>query len=241
MEWNKIKYINCLDEKKGLPSLPDKSIDLGLTDFPFNLGMNAKYKFKSYEGSDRINKIKKFYNDKLSPEAYETLCFSVFEQLKRICKGIIFTAGYKNRYMWFDREEEFDIIFWVNHYRRGATKVSQHNWFELILCWGEFNYKFPYTVFEYNYGFNMKFDYMDLIHPHPKPLKLYKWIIESVKAKNVIDPFMGSGTTAEACIKLGIPYIGYEINTIYKHDMDLRINRGMSCIKSTKNVNYWLK
>lgn len=236
MEWNKIIYEDCMNENNGLPSLPDKSIDLCLTDFPYNLGMNSKYKFKSYEGSDKINKIKQYYNDKLSPEDYQKFCFSVFEQLKRICKGIIFTIGYKNRYMWFEREEIFEIIFWVNHYRRGATRITQHNWFELILCWGEFNYKFAKSVFEYNSGFNMVFDYMDLIHPHPKPRKLYKWIIESVKAKSVIDPLIGSGTTAEVCTLLGIPWIGYEINEIYKQDIERRLN-GVNLKRS--GLLYW--
>ena len=27
----------------------------------------------------------------------------------------------------------------------------------------------------------------------------------------VIDPFLGSGTTAVACAELGVPFIGYEI------------------------------
>ena len=62
-----------------------------------------------------------------------------------------------------------------------------------------------------------------------------------MKPVSVIDPFIGSGTTAEVCIKLGIPYIGYEINPIYKHDIDIRINSGISCIKSPRNVSYWLK
>lgn len=237
MEWNKVYYIDCLDENEGLPSLPDKSIDLGLTDFPYNLGMKKGFKGDNYEGKGKILDIKKFYNDKMKPKDYKNFCFSVFEQLKRICKGIVFTAGYKNRYIWFRRKEEFEIIFWVNHYRRGGTKIANYNWFELILCWGEFNHKFSKTVFEYNSGFNMVFDYMDLVHPHPKPRKLYKWIIKSVKPKSVIDPFVGSGATAEVCKKLNIPWIGYEINEIYKQDIERRLNS----INLTKSgVSYWL-
>ncbi|MBU2104615.1 MAG: hypothetical protein KKF67_02465, partial [Nanoarchaeota archaeon] len=39
----------------------------------------------------------------------------------------------------------------------------------------------------YNYGFNMKFDYTDLCHPCPKPLRLFEWIIKSVRPLSVID------------------------------------------------------
>ena len=37
IEWNIVKYIDCMDEKEGLPSLPDKSIDLCITDPPWNI------------------------------------------------------------------------------------------------------------------------------------------------------------------------------------------------------------
>ena len=32
-----------------------------------------------------------------------------------------------------------------------------------------------------------------------------------VVVTGVIDPFLGSGTTAVACAELGVPFIGYEI------------------------------
>ena len=41
IKWNKVKYIDCMDEKEGLPSLPDKSIDLCLTDPPYNVNFTS--------------------------------------------------------------------------------------------------------------------------------------------------------------------------------------------------------
>ena len=49
----------------------------------------------------------------------------------------------------------------------------------------------------------------------------------------MIDPFIGSGTTAEECIKLGIPYLGYEINKVYKQDIDLRLK---GCKKEAQQI-----
>ena len=37
MKWNTVKYIDCMDVEEGLPSLPEKSIDLCLTDFPYGV------------------------------------------------------------------------------------------------------------------------------------------------------------------------------------------------------------
>ena len=41
-------------------------------------------------------------------------------------------------------------------------------------------------------------------HPTQKPLGVMKWTIEQIReSKTVLDPFMGSGTTGVACVKLG--------------------------------------
>lgn len=52
-------------------------------------------------------------------------------------------------------------------------------------------------------------------HATVKPLNLIKYLIELSTPKNkghiIIDPFMGSGTTAVACKELGYDYIGYEM------------------------------
>ncbi|MCY3724040.1 MAG: DNA methyltransferase, partial [Candidatus Poribacteria bacterium] len=40
----------------------------------------------------------------------------------------------------------------------------------------------------------------------------------------VLDPFMGSGSTAVACKKLGRHYIGYDINAEYCEDARQRIS-----------------
>jgi len=54
-------------------------------------------------------------------------------------------------------------------------------------------------------------------HPTQKPLKLIKYIIEKYTNKNdiILDPFLGSGTTAVACKELGRRYIGIEISPEY--------------------------
>ncbi len=54
-------------------------------------------------------------------------------------------------------------------------------------------------------------------HPAQKPLEITKDIITwcSDKSDLILDPFLGSGTTAVACKQLGRRFIGIEINPDY--------------------------
>jgi site-specific DNA-methyltransferase (adenine-specific)/modification methylase len=52
-------------------------------------------------------------------------------------------------------------------------------------------------------------------HPTQKPVSLMRWCLERTRATTIIDPFMGSGTTGVACVKLGRKFIGIEIEPKY--------------------------
>ena len=52
-------------------------------------------------------------------------------------------------------------------------------------------------------------------HPAPFPVALIDRIIGSTSAKVVLDPFMGSGTTAVAAKRLNRHFIGIEISQKY--------------------------
>lgn len=52
-------------------------------------------------------------------------------------------------------------------------------------------------------------------HPHTKPVDLLCKLIGATRAKTIIDPFMGSGTTGVACAQLGRKFIGIEIEPKY--------------------------
>lgn len=64
-------------------------------------------------------------------------------------------------------------------------------------------------------------------HPAPFPKELPHRLIKlySFYGDTVLDPFMGTGTTAEAAIELGRNVIGYEINPEYKELIDRKIER----------------
>lgn len=73
------------------------------------------------------------------------------------------------------------------------------------------------------YGMNEKSiikeirDHYTAIHPTQKPVRLLERLLNLVGDANalVLDPFIGSGSTAIACINTGRNYIGFEIDKEY--------------------------
>lgn len=56
----------------------------------------------------------------------------------------------------------------------------------------------------------------DRVHPTQKPIEVMQWCLGFVPdARTILDPFMGSGTTGVACVKLGRKFIGIEIEPKY--------------------------
>jgi site-specific DNA-methyltransferase (cytosine-N4-specific) len=67
----------------------------------------------------------------------------------------------------------------------------------------------------------------DRSHPAPFPVELPLRLIRlfSFVDDAVVDPFMGSGTTAVAAVQSGRKYIGYEINPQYQKLAQIRLDR----------------
>lgn len=53
------------------------------------------------------------------------------------------------------------------------------------------------------------------VHPTQKPVSLMTWCVKRVRGDVICDPFMGSGTTGDACQRLGKSFIGVEIDAGY--------------------------
>lgn len=62
-------------------------------------------------------------------------------------------------------------------------------------------------------------------HPCPRPLDTMKYIVQIAAPEGgvVVDPFLGSGTTALACLRTGRKFVGCEISPDYFNDACKRI------------------
>ena len=66
-------------------------------------------------------------------------------------------------------------------------------------------------------------DYRGKQHPTQKPVAVMEWCLGFLPdAEAILDPFMGSGTTGVACVKLGRKFTGVEMDESY---FDIAVER----------------
>lgn len=81
----------------------------------------------------------------------------------------------------------------------------------------------PAKVFRFSI---QKHNQIDKDHPTQKPVELMKWCLEQIPyAKTILDPYMGSGTTGVAAIRLGRKFTGIEIEPKYFDIACRRVSR----------------
>lgn len=195
MKINVIKEIDCI---KGIKQLKSEVIDLILTDPPY--GLNKKG-IKNDESLELFYKIlpeafrvlKKdsffitFFSTKFLPKAFENNPFKYFWQFVLYCpNGSVGTPIGYGKYMVI-------LVF-----KKGNPKVTKMNK-DIFL-------DTPGRMVEPSEGF--------INHPTPKPTKLIKELLVMFSKEDdlVLDPFIGSGSTAVACKELKRNYLGFEIN-----------------------------
>ena len=187
LEVNKIYNADCMDILK---ELPDKCIDLVLTDPPYGIIKDLKLKGmeKTSEASEWDFKPNKVY----------------FDEIFRISKNQIIW-GYQ--YFISNFPENKGVIFWDK--KNGNNFMSD----------GELAFNScTNAVRIFRYAQIGKDNYEPIrYHPTQKPLALFSWCLEKFSKENdiVLDCFSGSGTTAIACHNLKRRFICIERDTDY--------------------------
>jgi len=70
------------------------------------------------------------------------------------------------------------------------------------------------------------------VHPTQKPVAVMRWCISYAKdAQTILDPFMGSGTTGVACVRLGRRFVGIELEPKYYAIAKRRIQDELNRVK----------
>ena len=189
---------DCLEEMK---KMPDKGVDLCLTDPPY--GVDIKYGH---------------YDDTL--ENWYALMKSIIPNIKRISKMVVMPSCQINRLEWWYKNFPPDwLMCWYKGSPGHSAYIGFNDW-EPHLVWGKNNT----TMHDYIAVTNTE-KMGNYRHPCPKPIKWAKWIISRSTEKDniILDPFMGSGTTGVACKELGRKFIGIEIDENYYNIAKKRI------------------
>lgn len=185
---NKIIQGDCLEVMKGMP---DKSVDLVLTDPPY--GVNMDYDV---------------YND--TEENWYKLIKNFIPEAKRVAKMVIMPSCQIKRLKWiYDNFPPDWLICWYKGSVGCAGFMGFNDW-EPHLVYG----KNTNTMHDY---FKVTPTSFNNQHPCPKPIQWAEWLISRATKEGqiVLDPFLGSGTTAVACKRLKRNFIGIEISPEY--------------------------
>lgn len=204
-------FQDCIE---GMAKIPDSSFDLCITDPPYD----ANYKAKARGNGRKAYIAKKRVYEDGDIAKYWNLIDAFFEQIFRIAAGMIVTPGDRHLYEWITKHRpDYALRGWYKSNAIGFTT------FDPILVYGHVNHMERMPRF-----FNIPSvpDTEGWIHPCPKSIELWKKIIRITKPSSVIDPFLGSGPTVEACEAAGIDWLGFEIDASYAVDIERRAALG---------------
>ncbi len=219
---------DCL---KGMKIIPDKTVDLILTDPPYNLGLFMEKRATNL-GALRKNHFVASGWDHIEQPEWERNMDNFFKESKRTLKKqgalIIFMAiikvetlikiaqqhgfYYKTTGIWHKKNpmpRNMNLHFinstetWVYLINEGKT--------------GKFNNKGK-AIHDFIETSTINFGEKKLgKHPTQKPIELMEHFIELLTDKGdlVLDPFMGSGSTGVAAINKGRRFFGIELEGAY--------------------------
>jgi len=210
------KFGSCYitDCVKKMCKMEDNSIDLILTDPPYNVDAKA-YSHSKTKADEKVA-----YDDKMEKEAYLRWSFDWFTEAERIAKMVVFSPGHLNIDMWHTIKKPDDYLIHYKPDGQGFSANAMTTKGEIYLVYGKLKRRFSSNVVVANIEHHRRYG----IHPHPKPPLLYKKIIEQLQPETVFDPFLGGGTTAVVCEELGVSWSGCELNERYAvEDIERRI------------------
>lgn len=211
----------CGNSLELIKKIPDEVIDIIITDPPYGLNKKDIYGDSNltmfYNILNECYRVLKensffitFFSIKFLPELFKNNPFNYFWQMILHCPdGNVYSPIGITKYMPC-------FIF-----KKGNPNIKNKN-IDLII-------DTPGKMIEPDEG------YID--HPTPKPKKFIKELIEMFTDERqiVFDPFIGSGSTAIACIQTNRKFIGIDINKKYIDIAYSRINKYKDVLNELQN------
>lgn len=219
----KIDRVYCEDSYIAIKNIPDKSVDLIVTDPPYLIENTKAGGHNDFSRGG--NKTIQSMNDQLEEGM---LTFSIREE---ILDEFMRVMKVPNIYIWCNHKQipmylnyfvekhkcSFDIIIWD---KSNAMPLFNNKYLtdkEYCLYFRKGGYCNPESYEEaktvYYQPINIK-DKKDFEHPTIKPINIIKTIIKNSSKENdiILDCFAGSGTTCVAAKDLNRHYIGFDID-----------------------------
>ncbi len=190
-----VEMINadCMEIMK---QYPDKHFDLAIVDPPYGIGENWKKDSKS-----SFYRHISTYKNKPVDKIY-------FDEMFRVSGNqIIWGANYYTQFL----EARNSWIVWDKTFGVDGRLFNS----DCELAWTSFNKNMKIAKFVWD-GFNTCSPRTG-IHPHEKPVALYKWLLHKYAKPGwkILDTHAGSFSSAVAAYDMGFDYTGIEIDEDY--------------------------
>lgn len=216
-----------IDAIKGLKQLPDNSVDLIVTDPPYNIA--SKSKLLIFQGKLQTTDEAFGGWDTYHPFDFDNLIRQLISEAYRVLKPgagfYMFTARETNaRFIEMAVQRGFTYRSVIAMTKSPAPSIYKNHWRSgFDLCLYATKGKSKTRVFNFLTQAEMSnvqtYSPRNKVSKHPteKPIELIERIIRvsSNPGDLVVDPFLGSGTTAVAAKKLGRKYLGFELDGPY--------------------------
>lgn len=207
-----IRCCDCLGPE-GLPTLPDASVDAVVTDPPFGIG-------QTYGG---------VREEAADPDTYWRWFRPYYTEMLRVLRPGGFFACWQTqlyfRYFWDWFGDDIHIYCAAKNFVQMRPTAINYAYDPVIMFYkpGEslLRPRKPLRSVDFFVANTAPLvsdaNRPEKAHPCPRPLDQVMEIVENFTLPGglVLDPFLGSGTTAEACYRLGRRCKGFELKSEY--------------------------
>lgn len=231
--------IICGDVLDVLKTFDDCIFDLVITSPPYNLGGDFHTGWRTIDGYKNVRYGGyATHNDNMNEADYQLWQIKIMNELYRVTKedGNFF-YNHKNRIKDFRIISPYEWIlstYWTlrqeviwdttNQINQDARRFIPCH--EQIYWFSKLRTHIDNTKERLNdcWVFRNKLKRKDTMHPATFPIEVIDRLLSVLPdAKLVLDPFMGSGTTALACIDNKRDYVGIEVSETYVANANSRI------------------
>ena len=220
IELDTIYNEDCLT---GMQRIPDGSVSLVIADPPYEL--------QQHSGAGAFGRANRDYHQHID-HLQTGISEQMLSEMIRVC------WPHPNMYVFCSKDQLPKLLPWAVNHGLKFDLLTWHKTNPVPTCNNKYLSDTEYIVFMRNganlYGsYETKRKYFITPtntedkkawgHPTPKPVPIIKTLIEnsSLEGQTILDPFMGSATTAIAAMQSNRHFIGFELNRDY-YDIALR-------------------
>ena len=210
------------DAYKLIKDIPDKSVDLVITDPPYDIeGIHGSGILKPRPANQQT------YNEISDSGLDKGIDLKILDDFVKVMKKI-------NIYIWCNKSQIYDYMTYFVKERNCSFEIliwAKEN--PIPFCGTHYLCDKEYCLYFWEQGAAVNIPYdrgrtywisktnqedkNNFLHPTIKPIEFIEQLIKNSAGGGaiILDPFVGSGTTCLAAKHLGLSYIGFEINEKY--------------------------